>query len=129
MASDPLRQWRRKPQDEAPPPSGQPTYEAYKAVDRKPENLEIRKAGQLAYVVEYRYRLYMTHDGKRGTIMNLVFSFMVVEVRGRNLQSVIAALADRRCDFIQEFDAREFNQPQPDVPLIESITITTGQKP
>jgi hypothetical protein len=128
MAYDPLAKWRRQ---QSPSTEAQPTdntvYEAYKA-DRAMERLEIRRSGQLAYVVAYRYLLYMTHDEQKGTTINLVFSFMVVEIRGRNLQPVMNAIADGRCDFIRDFDARAYPPPAPDQSIIESIKITTQKE-
>jgi hypothetical protein len=128
MAYDPLAKWRRQPLSST---GAQPTdstgYEAHKS-DRKTEQLEIRRNGQLAYTVAYRYRLYTTHDGQQGTIINLVFSFMAVEIRGRNLQPVKDALVDERCNFIQDFDARAYPPPAPDQPVIESIKITTQRE-
>jgi hypothetical protein len=67
-------------------------------------------------------------NGEYGTELALVYSFLMVKIKGRNLQPVIAAILDNRCEFIQDFDAREFLPPDPAAPLIESIEFVSGRE-
>lgn len=130
MAYDRLARFRRPGQPtgeqppSSPPPGGKSPYEAYKAQDRKPERLEIRQVLHPWHMPSYRYLFDISYDGRNGTIANLIFTPMNVEIRGKNLQAVIAAIGDGQCQFIQDFDARAFLEPTPDQPIIESIKIT-----
>lgn len=56
------------------------------------------------------------------------YSFMAVEVKGRNLKEVRQAIQDSRCKFIQEYHENEFLPPGKDDPVIESIRFITGEK-
>lgn len=77
----------------------------------------------------YRYLMDIAFNGQYGTEIVLVYSFLMVKIRGRNLQPVIYAILESRCDFIQDFDAREFVKPtDPKQPVIENIEITTGRE-
>lgn len=130
MAHDRLGKWRRPEQPTreqapgSPPPGAKPPYEAYKAQDRKRERLEIRRVLHPWHMPSYRYLFDISYDGRNGTVANLIFTPMNVEIRGRNLQAVISAIGDGQCQFIQDFDARAFLEPAPDQPIIESIKIS-----
>lgn len=58
----------------------------------------------------------------------LLYSFMAVEVKGRNLKEVRRALQIGRCEFIQEYHENEFQNPGNDAPVIETIKFITGEK-
>ncbi|HEX6479363.1 MAG TPA: hypothetical protein VF043_11005 [Ktedonobacteraceae bacterium] len=58
----------------------------------------------------------------------LLYSFMAVEVKGRNLKEVRRAIQVGRCEFIQEYNENEFLKPGKDSPVIESIRFITGEK-
>ena len=58
----------------------------------------------------------------------MIFSFMAVEIRGRNLREVRRAIQSGRCEFIQEYNEEEFQKPGHDAPVIESIKFITGEK-
>jgi hypothetical protein len=58
----------------------------------------------------------------------LLYSFMAVEVKGRNLQEVRKAVQNGRCAFIQEYHENEFSSPRKGEPIIESIKLITGEK-
>ncbi len=58
----------------------------------------------------------------------LIYSFMAVEVRGKNLKEVRRAIQNGRCEFIQEYHENEFQPPRPGQPVIESIHFITGEK-
>jgi hypothetical protein len=127
---DPLEQFRRKeaPPPQAAPATGKPPYEAYKAQDRKPERLEIRRVLGEGHAPSYRYLMDIAFNGSFGTEIVLIYSFMVVKIRGKNLQPVIYALLESRCDFIQDYHPDEFMPWRDmDAPLIETIEIVTGR--
>jgi len=60
--------------------------------------------------------------------ITLIYSFMAVEVRGRNLAPVRQAIQTDRCEFIQEFHPNEFTAPGKNEPVIESIRFITDEK-
>ena len=125
--ADPLAQYRRKPIVSSGPASGPPTgeddYVAFDAKD-KLDRLRIRRAMAPTRSPGYAYLLDVVYDGPYGTNFVLVFTFMIVLVRGRNLQPVVAALESAMADFIQEFDADRWKVPtDPKAPFIESIEV------
>jgi hypothetical protein len=132
MPVDPLAQFRRSPVTpavkdtaaEAEPDDGK--YRAFRAVDREPKRLSVRALG-LAWVhATYSYLQYITEDAGRGRMFYIVYGFMVVEVRGRNLGPVVDALRLDNCDFIQQFDAGRWEKPGAGEPIIESIVFHHG---
>jgi hypothetical protein len=58
----------------------------------------------------------------------LLYSFMAVEVKGRNLKEVRQAIQNSRCEFIQEYHENEFLPPGKNEPVIEAIRFITGEK-
>lgn len=126
---DPLAQYRRpgakraeKPVEVPPSKSGRKSYLAYEAKD-KLLCLEIRRVLGTTHAPTYAYLLNLSFDHEYYTGFVLYFSFLQVKVRGRNLREVINAIKMRNCEFIQDFHAGEYEQPKPDEPIIESITV------
>jgi hypothetical protein len=101
--------------------SGKEAYEAFKAVDREPKRLHIRPVIQPWVWATYSYLQYIAEDNGRGTRVNLVFGFLVVVVKGRNLGRMISAINSENCEFIEEFDALRHAPPGPDDAVIQSI--------
>ncbi len=58
----------------------------------------------------------------------LIYSFMAIEVKGKNLKEVRRAIQNGRCEFIQEFHEEEFQKPGKEAPVIESIKFIAGEK-
>ena len=125
MAHDPLAAFRRKPLSteatttEPKEPEG---YVAFGGKDRV-ERLRIRRAMAPTRSPRYLHLQDMAYDGKLGTNFALVFEFMVVLVRGKNLQGMIAAIENGTVDFIQEYDPDLWPKPADDAPFIESIEV------
>lgn len=127
--TDPLAQFRKKPVV----PAGTPTtgqtdgYVAFDAKD-KVERLRIRRAMAPTRAPGYAYLLDVVYDGPYGTNFVLVYTFLMVLVRGKNLQPVIAALEGGMADFIQEFDPDRWARPaDPAAPVIESIEVVVQE--
>lgn len=53
---------------------------------------------------------------------------MVVEVKGRKLESVVHAITHGNCGKIIEFDPQRYEAPGADEPVIERVEIFTGEK-
>ena len=124
--SDLLAQYRKKSHaapGDAVPPKGPQEYIAFDAKDRV-DRLKIRRANDPTRSPGYHYLLDVVYDGAYGTNFVLLYTYMMVMVRGRNLQPVIAALEMSTADFIQEFDADRWQKPQDEkAAIIESIEV------
>ena len=129
--ADPLAQFRKKSPPAAPGDDGNPTateeYVAFGAKDRV-TRLRIRRASAPTRAPGYTYLLDVVYDGSYGTNFVLVFTFLMVMVRGRNLQPVIAALENGMADFIQEFDSDRWQRPRDETtPFIESVEVVVQE--
>jgi hypothetical protein len=123
---DPLAQYRKKAAGaaaEATPPKDANEYVAFEAKDRV-ERLRIRRANDPTRAPGYAYLLDVVYDGPHGTNFVLVYTFIMVLVRGRNLQPVIMALEMGTAEFIQEFDPDRWGKlKDASAPFIESIEV------
>ena len=115
--TDLLAAYRRKPLIE----SGK-DYVAFGGKDRV-ERIKIRFAKGLTHAPGYFYLRNISYDGEHGTNCVLLFDFMVVLLKGKNLQSLISSLMLGTVDFIQEFNPDVWMKPADDSPLIEAIEI------
>jgi hypothetical protein len=113
--ADPLAQFRKTPQTPAPgattPPKDTDAYAAFGTKD-KVFRLRIRRAMAPTRSPGYAYLLDVVYDGSFGTNFVLVYTFLMVLVRGKNLQSLVFALENGMVDFIQEFDPDRWASPQ-----------------
>jgi len=128
--NDPLAQFRKKPivpgSGTAPPqtPEGYVAFDAKDKVDR----LKIRRANDPTRSPGYAYLLDVVYDGEYGTNFVLVFTFLMVLVKGRNLQNLIMALEMGTAEFIQEFDADRWQKPADEkAPFIETIEVVVQE--
>ena len=124
--ADPLAQFRKTPQTPAPgattPPKDTDAYAAFGTKD-KVFRLRIRRAMAPTRSPRYLYLQDMAYDGGFGTNFVLCFEFMLVIVRGKNLQGVISALENDTADFIQEYHPDLWDKPADGEPIIESIEV------
>ena len=131
MQHDPLAQYRNKtllpgyePVEKEPE-----TYQAFEAKDRV-LRLKIRSAHAPVYSPGYHILLNLVYDGEHGTHFMLVYTILMVLVRGRNLQKVVSAIENGMADYIQEYDPDRWPKPDADAPVIESVEIKiTGSDP
>lgn len=103
-------------------------YVAFRSVDRPRVRLKIRPVGfaweRLPNRLPNRLLLRIMENRNAGTDIVLVYSFLGVTIKGRNLQPMADAIEMERCLFIQEFDSRLHDKPaDPAAPYIEKITI------
>lgn len=106
--------------------AGLPVYQAFEAKDRL-KRLDIRHSGGMWHSPAYAYLLDIMTDGERGKEIALLYSFMLVKIRGKNLHPVTLALQNNGCAFIQDFDAKKFTTPPQGEPIIDSIEITVKE--
>jgi hypothetical protein len=71
-------------------------YQAFDAKDRS-KRLRIRTAAQPAYSPLYRLLFNVSYDDKDWTSFVLTYSFMQVQVTGKNLQNIIIAIENDGC--------------------------------
>ncbi len=128
--NDPLAQFRKKPLipgAQMKPPIGTDEYVAFDAKD-KVDRLKIRRANDPTRSPGYAYLLDIVYDGTYGTNFVLVYTFLMVLVRGKNLQGLTSALEMGTVDFIQEFDPDRWQAPRDDkAPFIESIEVVVQE--
>jgi hypothetical protein len=92
------------------------------------ERLHIRRAKDPSRFPAYSYLLDISYDPFHQSAFTLIYSFMVVEVRGWNLEPVVHAISYGDCDRICEFDSRQYDKPAQGEPLIEFIEITVADE-
>lgn len=96
-------------------------YEAFAVRDRRQLSLYIRPASDPYQWVTYRYLLHMVASPS-GNRLDLVFSFMLVTLTGRNLLDIGDAISKERCAFIQQYDSGKWPLVKDgSAPFIESI--------
>jgi hypothetical protein len=129
--NDPLAKFRHKAASAAgsfAPPDGPDEYAAFATKDRV-ERLKIKCANQPTRAPGYDNLLEIVYDGRIGTNFVLSFSWLMVLVRGKNLQPVIMALLAGTADYIQEFDPEIWERPSDaKKPIIESIEVVVHEK-
>jgi|ERR1700722_3718117 len=127
MATDPLKEFRDRMANEKAPepalaPSGLLVYQAFDAKD-KVIRLDIHRAAGPSHALPYAYLLDVIYGRRFYTKFLLVYRFLLIEVKGKNLREVILALKQHRAEYLQEYHPREFEAPEADMPFIESIDI------
>ncbi len=125
---DPLAQYRKRPVSSGQVNTAEPDgYVAFGAKD-KVERLKIRRALAPTRSPGYAYLLDVVYDGPFGTNFVLVYTFLIVLVRGRHLQPVVMALETGTADFIQQFDPDRWAKPKDEeAPFIESIEVVVQE--
>jgi hypothetical protein len=104
------------------------SYEAYDKRGKPYPYTEIRCITQPSQSLQSRFFLAAVFSSDDDDAFTLLYSFMAVEVRGRNLREVRQAIQQSRCEFIQEYHENEFPLPGKDDPVIESIRFIAGDK-
>jgi hypothetical protein len=129
MAESPLEKYRRQGAPGAPEVIAKPVepgeLKPYRAFDPQDRNLslDIHRVLGTSYSPSYGYLLNVAYDNEYFTNFVLYYTFMRVEVRGKNLREVIKGIKLRRVEFIQDFHPEEFAPPAEGEALIDSIEI------
>ncbi|GHO98723.1 hypothetical protein KSF_087710 [Reticulibacter mediterranei] len=103
-------------------------YEAFDTADKPCPYTEFRCVSQPSQSPQSRFFLGAVFRIDEDTALTLLYSFLAVEIRGRNLKAVRQAVQNGCCSFLQEFDEATFHLPHSDEPVIESLHFLTGQK-
>jgi hypothetical protein len=131
--SDPLAQFRRGQSDAGPATQNKKTggkrpYEAYDKKGKACPYTEILCVSQPSQSPQSRFFLAAVFSADFDDAFTLLYSFMAVEVKGKNLKEVRQAIQNGRCEFIQEYHENEFLPPGKSEPVIESIRFIAGEK-
>ena len=130
MPDDPLAQYRRtpsKPVGRVVPTDGN-EYVAYGTKD-KVHRLRIRSLAAPVNSPGYNILLNVVYDGEQGTHFMLVYTVLMVLVRGKNLQKLVFAIENGHADFIQQFDPAKWQKPvEADATIIDSIEVKITDK-
>jgi hypothetical protein len=102
-------------------------YVAFKLRDGA-ERLQIIRATKPARFPAASYLLDISYDHFHQSAFSLIYTFMVVDVTGWNLEPVVHAINFGNCDNIREFDPRQHDHPGKGEPLIETINITAADE-
>lgn len=104
-------------------------YHAFTVMEKseKVHRLQIRCATAATHSPAYSYLLDVCYDGLHGTSVILIYSFMQVKIKGKNLQALISAIEKHDCATIQDYDAHVFASPKPNEAVIESIEVVTKE--
>jgi hypothetical protein len=126
MTHDPLSQFRKTPitpKGGMMPPTEADEYLAFGTKDKVPR-LKIRSNPTLVHSPGYNLLLDVVSDGQLGTHFILVYTVLLVLVRGKNLQKMVFAVESGMADFIQVFDPERWQKPKDETAaFIESIEI------
>ena len=125
MADDLLAQYRKtstNPVGKAVP-TGTNEYVAFGVRD-KVHRLRIRSLTAPVNSPGYNILLNVVYDGEQGTNFMLVYTVLMVLVRGKNLQKLIFAIENGHADYIQQFDPARWQKPtEADAAMIDSIEV------
>jgi hypothetical protein len=108
--------------------TGKKLYEAYDKKGRSCPYTEILCITQPSQSPQSRFFMAAVFSSDLDDAFTLVYSFLAVEIKGRNLKEIRRAIQNGRCEFIQEFHANEFVPPAKGESVIEAIRFITGEK-
>jgi hypothetical protein len=130
MADDLLAQYRRtgsNPVGKAVPTDSN-EYVAFGVRD-KVQRLRIRSLTAPVNSPGYNILLNVVYDGEQGTHFMLVYTVLMVLVRGKNLQKLVFAIENGHADYIQQFDPARWQKPtEADATIIDSIEVKVTEK-
>lgn len=124
--ADPLAQFRKEQKPKSD--NSRKPYEAYDKRGRQCPYTEILCLSQPSQAPQSRFFLTSIFSADFEDAFTLIYSFMAVEVKGKNLKEVRQAVQSGMCAFIQEYAAEEFFPPRKDEPVVESIKFIAGEK-
>jgi hypothetical protein len=102
-------------------------YLAFETSDRA-ERLHILRGAAPSRFPSYSYLLDISFDHHLQSAFTLIFTFMIVEVTGRNLEPVVQAIGMGKCQRISEYHPKLYDSPAEGEPLIEKIQITAADE-
>lgn len=107
---------------------GRRQYEAYDKQGKPSPYTEIHCIMQPSQSPQSRFLLSTIYSADVDEAFTLIYSFLAVEIKGRNLKEVRRAIQSGRCEFIQEYHENEFLPIAQGQPVIESIKFIASGK-
>jgi hypothetical protein len=128
--NDPLAQYRTQGKQSTVIQQGteKKPYEAYDKKGKPCSYTEILCVSQPSQSPQTRFFLAAVFSADYNDAFTLLYSFVAIEIKGRNLKPVRQAIQNGRCEFIQEYHENEFSEPARGEPVIESIRFIAGEK-
>jgi hypothetical protein len=104
---------------------GLQSYHAFAVMEKsdKSSRLQIKRVAGSSHAPSYNALLDICYDGVHGTGLVLVYSFMQVKIKGKNLQALISAIEKHECAYIQDYHEHFFTPPKPEEAFIEAIEV------
>lgn len=103
-------------------PDSDRTYVPFDTLNHA-NRMHIHCATQPSRFPSYHHLLDIIFDHSFQSVFTLVYSFMVVEVTGQRLAEVVHAISYGNCGCFREYHKKLYDPPDPDKPIIESVTI------
>lgn len=100
-------------------------YEAFRIGQRRQNRLEIRQCLSPHHTPSYFHLLDIIPNGFFGTEIVLIYTFLIVEIQGKNLRPLYDSLKAGNCEYIQDFHENVFLPADPKKPFIDSIKVTS----
>jgi hypothetical protein len=119
------------------PPDARPAVRPSAAHDRAYVAFEIRERADRLNIMRsagpsrfpnYHYLLDISFDHHLQSAFTLIYTFMIVEVTGSNLEPVVQAISSGNCERIREYHPKLHDRPGQDEPIIEKIQITAADE-
>jgi hypothetical protein len=139
MTNDPLARWRRPgtqaqavPQETGPEDvkaSERETYQGDQGKDRMGGWLELRPIKGPWALCSYAQMRKILFNGKKPTRIDLIFTYEMVTVKGRNLETLLTGLRSRALACIEQFDPAAQEAPGAEALVVESIESTDNGPP
>jgi len=123
---DPLAAFRRKDSTTEGGADAPPRHTSYVSFQTKDKLrcLDIRTKSGLAHAPGWGYLTNISYNRKTYGEMMLTFNRFMVILKGRNLRPIVDAVKLHTCEFLQEFDAEEFDPPtDASAPFIDTIEV------
>jgi hypothetical protein len=132
MAEDPLAKWRRTGSEPKEAEARKESnvveladYQGEAGKDRAGGFLELRPLKGPWSLCSYAQLLKIQFNGPRPTRVDLIFSYEIVTVRGRNLAALLTGLRSRSLAVIEQFNPSAHEKPDKDALVVESIEAVT----
>jgi hypothetical protein len=107
---------------------GKKPYKAFESTGKPSPSTEFRCVLQPSQAPQSRFFMAVVFSSDGNDAFTLLYSYMAVEVKGRNLRAVRRALQLGCCEFVQQYHESAFTKPGKGDPVIESIHFHMGEK-
>jgi hypothetical protein len=119
------------------PPEARPAARPAAPRERAYVAFEIREHADRLHIIRgagpsrfpnYHYLLDISFDHHLQSAFTLIYTFMIVEVTGANLEPVVYAISSGNCERIREYHPKLHDRAGQGEPVIEKIQITAADE-